>query len=80
LIIPKPYDPEDGGAVKVMNEATEFGLADGLAVPIYTTHGFQAIVTFGRIRWCSAWSLLAAGALLCAMKRLPGHRGRKRRW
>jgi hypothetical protein len=42
-----PYDPEDGGAVKVMNEATEFGLADGLAVPIYTTHGFQAIVTFG---------------------------------
>jgi LuxR family quorum sensing-dependent transcriptional regulator len=42
-----PCDPEDADAVKVMNEATEFGLTDGLAVPIYTTHGFQAIVTFG---------------------------------
>ncbi|HZH50465.1 MAG TPA: LuxR family transcriptional regulator [Microvirga sp.] len=45
-----PYDPDDGEATKVMNEAVEFGLADGLAVPIYTTHGFQAIVTFGADR------------------------------
>jgi LuxR family quorum sensing-dependent transcriptional regulator len=44
------YDPDDVNAAKVMNEATEFGLTDGLAVPIYTTHGFQAIVTFGADR------------------------------
>jgi LuxR family quorum sensing-dependent transcriptional regulator len=42
-----PFDRNDTLATKVMNEATDFGLADGLAVPIYTTHGFQAIVTFG---------------------------------
>lgn len=42
-----PYDLNDASATKVMTEATEFGLADGLAVPIYNTHGFQAIVTFG---------------------------------
>lgn len=45
-----PYDSRDETATKVMNEATAFGLVDGLAVPIYTTHGFQAIVTFGADR------------------------------
>jgi LuxR family transcriptional regulator, quorum-sensing system regulator BjaR1 len=42
-----PVTPNDVNAKKVMNEATEFGLVEGFAVPIYTTHGFQAIVTFG---------------------------------
>jgi LuxR family transcriptional regulator, quorum-sensing system regulator BjaR1 len=42
-----PYNRDDAGATKVMSEATEFGLAGGLAVPIYTTHGLQAIATFG---------------------------------
>jgi LuxR family quorum sensing-dependent transcriptional regulator len=41
------FDPEDSAALRVMTEAREFGLVNGLAVPIYTTHGFQAIVTFG---------------------------------
>jgi LuxR family quorum sensing-dependent transcriptional regulator len=31
----------------VMNEAREFGLTEGFSIPIYTTLGFQAIVTFG---------------------------------
>jgi LuxR family quorum sensing-dependent transcriptional regulator len=35
----------------MMNEATEFGLVDGFAVPIYTVSGFQAIVTFGARSW-----------------------------
>ena len=38
---------DDAAAKRVLTEATDFGLVDGLAVPIYTTHGFQAIVTFG---------------------------------
>lgn len=42
-----PIKLGDAAAKRVMNEATEFGLVDGFAVPIYTTHGFQAIVTFG---------------------------------
>ena len=42
-----PLKPGDSAAKTVLNEATEFGLVDGFAVPIYTTHGFQAIVTFG---------------------------------
>jgi LuxR family transcriptional regulator, quorum-sensing system regulator BjaR1 len=42
-----PIKPQDVLARKMMNEATEFGLVEGFAVPIYTTHGFQAIVTFG---------------------------------
>lgn len=42
-----PIKDTDIEAKKVMNEATEFGLVEGFAVPIYTTHGFQAIVTFG---------------------------------
>ena len=42
-----PLKPSDSAAKTVLNEATEFGLVDGFAVPIYTTHGFQAIVTFG---------------------------------
>lgn len=44
------YDPGDAAAIRVMGEATEFGLVDGLAVPIYTSHGFQSIVTFGAER------------------------------
>jgi LuxR family transcriptional regulator, quorum-sensing system regulator BjaR1 len=42
-----PLNSSDVGAKKVLDEATEFGLVEGFAVPIYTTHGFQAIVTFG---------------------------------
>ena len=42
-----PLNANDTAAKNIMNEATEFGLVDGFAVPIYTTHGFQAIVTFG---------------------------------
>jgi LuxR family transcriptional regulator, quorum-sensing system regulator BjaR1 len=34
----------------VMDEAKDFGLCEGFSVPIYTTHGFQAIVTFGAER------------------------------
>lgn len=37
----------DAMAIRVMDEARDFGLCEGFAVPIYTTHGFQAIVTFG---------------------------------
>lgn len=43
-----PYDPdEEPEAARVMDEAPSFGLAEGFAVPIHTTHGFNAIVTFG---------------------------------
>jgi LuxR family transcriptional regulator, quorum-sensing system regulator BjaR1 len=42
-----PVAQDDSAAQKVMNEGAEFGLVEGFAVPIYTTHGFQAIVTFG---------------------------------
>jgi LuxR family quorum sensing-dependent transcriptional regulator len=42
-----PFDRTDDAAARVMAEATEFGLVEGFAVPIFTTHGFQAIVTFG---------------------------------
>jgi LuxR family quorum sensing-dependent transcriptional regulator len=35
----------------MMDEATEFGLVDGFAVPIYSVSGFQAIVTFGARAW-----------------------------
>ncbi|MGL4405353.1 MAG: autoinducer binding domain-containing protein, partial [Notoacmeibacter sp.] len=42
-----PIEANDFAAKKVMNEGAEFGLVEGFAVPIYTTHGFQAIVTFG---------------------------------
>ncbi|MBM6593481.1 LuxR family transcriptional regulator [Microvirga pudoricolor] len=42
-----PLDPDDREGARIMREAPQFGLVDGLAVPIYTTHGFQAIVTFG---------------------------------
>lgn len=43
-----PYDrAEDRAAARVMNEAPAFGLIEGFAVPIHTTHGFQAVVTFG---------------------------------
>lgn len=41
------YDRDDRSAARVMNEAPDFGLCDGLAVPIYTTDGLQALVTFG---------------------------------
>jgi hypothetical protein len=49
-----PSGPGDDDAAKVMNEATEFGLADGPVVPTDTAQGFQATVTFGQTRWCSA--------------------------
>ncbi|HYF54967.1 MAG TPA: LuxR family transcriptional regulator [Salinarimonas sp.] len=43
-----PFDrTEDPAAARVMDEAPAFGLTEGFAVPIHTTHGFQAIVTFG---------------------------------
>jgi LuxR family transcriptional regulator, quorum-sensing system regulator BjaR1 len=42
-----PLETGDVAAKKILNEAAEFGLVEGFAVPIYTTHGFQAIVTFG---------------------------------
>ena len=42
-----PLDSNDLAANNIMNEGAEFGLVEGFAVPIYTTHGFQAIVTFG---------------------------------
>lgn len=45
-----PYDPDDAAAARVMNEAPDFGLHEGFAVPIYTTHGFQAAVTFSARR------------------------------
>lgn len=41
-----PYDGNDAKARQVMNEAPSFGLNEGFAIPIYTTHGFQAAVTF----------------------------------
>lgn len=34
------------GARRVMNEATEFRMLDGLSVPLHGIHGLQAIVTF----------------------------------
>jgi LuxR family transcriptional regulator, quorum-sensing system regulator BjaR1 len=42
-----PVGSNDIAGKKILNEATDFGLVEGFAVPIYTTHGFQAIVTFG---------------------------------
>jgi LuxR family quorum sensing-dependent transcriptional regulator len=43
-----PFDRErEPRSARVMDEARDFQLNDGFAVPIYTTHGFQAIVTFG---------------------------------
>ena len=42
-----PLSENEAAAKRVMNEGAEFGLVEGFAVPIYTTHGFQAIVTFG---------------------------------
>lgn len=45
-----PYDRDDARARQVMNEAPAFGLDEGFAVPIYTTHGFQAAVTFSAKR------------------------------
>jgi LuxR family quorum sensing-dependent transcriptional regulator len=41
------YAPDDKAAIRVMHDAKEFGLAEGLAVPIHGHDGFQAIVTFG---------------------------------
>lgn len=43
-----PYDRAPASpAARMMNEAAEFGLAQGLCVPVYSTSGFQAVVTFG---------------------------------
>jgi LuxR family quorum sensing-dependent transcriptional regulator len=42
-----PYEADDKAAIRVMHDAKGFGLAEGLAVPIYRHDGFQAIVTFG---------------------------------
>lgn len=44
------WDRDDAGASRVVNEAKEFGLADGLAVPIYSTRAFQGVVTFGAMQ------------------------------
>jgi LuxR family quorum sensing-dependent transcriptional regulator len=41
------YAPDDKAAIRVMHDAKEFGLAEGLAVPIHCHDGLQAIVTFG---------------------------------
>jgi LuxR family quorum sensing-dependent transcriptional regulator len=41
------YAPDDKAALRVMHDAKEFGLAEGLAVPVHRHDGFQAIVTFG---------------------------------
>jgi LuxR family quorum sensing-dependent transcriptional regulator len=41
-----PAADDQAGAV-MLEEAKDFGLVQGFAVPIYTTHGFQAIVSFG---------------------------------
>jgi LuxR family quorum sensing-dependent transcriptional regulator len=41
------YLPDDVAAARVMDEATEFGLSEGFAVPIISVDGAQAIVTFG---------------------------------
>ena len=41
-----PYDPSDPGPSRVMNEAPEFGLMEGVSVAISTTRGFQAGVSF----------------------------------
>ncbi|HEX2138027.1 MAG TPA: LuxR family transcriptional regulator, partial [Microvirga sp.] len=47
-----PYDPErEPRAARVMNEARDFGLRDGLAVPIYTVHGFHAVASYGAERF-----------------------------
>jgi LuxR family quorum sensing-dependent transcriptional regulator len=45
------YDKEDVNASRIMNEARDFGLAEGLAVPIYSLQGTQATVTFGAPRF-----------------------------
>jgi LuxR family quorum sensing-dependent transcriptional regulator len=42
-----PYSLDDEPAAGVMNEAKEFGLSEGFAVPIISVDGAQAIVTFG---------------------------------
>jgi LuxR family quorum sensing-dependent transcriptional regulator len=42
-----PYSSDDVAAARVMQEATEFGLSEGFAVPIISVDGAQAIVTFG---------------------------------
>lgn len=42
-----PYSLDDEPAARVMNEAKEFGLSEGFAVPIISVDGAQAIVTFG---------------------------------
>ena len=41
------FDPDDTQAAQVMEEAVEFGLVQGLAVPIHTPQCLQATVTFG---------------------------------
>jgi LuxR family quorum sensing-dependent transcriptional regulator len=41
------YAPDDKAAIRVMHDASGFGLAEGLAVPIYRHNGLQAIVSFG---------------------------------
>lgn len=48
------YAPDDKAAIRVMHDATAFGLAGGLAVPIYRHNGLQAIVSFGTSRAADA--------------------------
>jgi LuxR family quorum sensing-dependent transcriptional regulator len=62
----------------MMHEATEFGLVEGFAVPIYSVSGFQAIVTFGARSWTMtlpekrALHLVAIYAHNAIRSRLPG--------
>lgn len=42
-----PYDASNPLEARVMNEAPDFGLAEGFAIPIHSARGFQAIVTLG---------------------------------
>jgi LuxR family quorum sensing-dependent transcriptional regulator len=46
-----PYDHGRGSRpAAVMNEAQDFGLVEGISVPIYSVSGFQAAVSFGARR------------------------------
>lgn len=38
---------QHSGAAKVMNEAADFGLAEGICIPVHTEDGMQGCVSFG---------------------------------
>jgi LuxR family quorum sensing-dependent transcriptional regulator len=49
-----PYDPDDRGAARVMNESPSFGLVVGMTVPIHTLKGLTAGICFSsrhRLSW-----------------------------